>query len=191
MCNQNLEIICCKKKKRKKRNYRVSNIADVITEDATRVLNAADNERVKKWGKIIAIYDTSCNIACFVIAKEATDVEVVSENNIGKVKYRVGDKTYQKKKSNPSFDVNSLPHSHWTVIPLFSFFGCVDLAFYATILEREDLSATKCPYCSLSSNQWKEIPYIQYQNITIDLIKEITQLVNKTNGVKCSLSGMK
>jgi hypothetical protein len=43
----------------------------------------------------------------------------------------------------------------WKIIENFTYFVTGDLAFYATILGRDGTAPSRCPWCDLSSKQWK------------------------------------
>ena len=75
-------------------------------------------------------------------------------------------------------------HTIWTIIPQFRTFACGDLAFFATILGREDSSTCNCPYCSLKAKQWKTIPLPPSQKITIELLIQTSQQESNTLAVK-------
>ena len=89
-----------------------------------------------KNGKLVAVRDQNNNIFCIVIPKEGDEKCIVDHN----IQYQVGNNTYQNEITNPDFDTDSSEHTFWTPIQSFSIFGCGDLAFYATILGRENSS---------------------------------------------------
>ena len=117
-----------------------------------------------------------------MIPKEGDEICVVA----GTIQYQIGNNTYQNEISNPDFDTENGEHTCWTPIPSFTIFGCGDLAFYATILGRENSSTCYCPYCSLTAAQWKKRPKLDSHEMTNELITQISHLDLKTNGVKCA-----
>ena len=93
------------------------------------------------------VASTNLIIANSINFNQIFNMDNVEENQIElkKVLGNVEDETLLNIKEN---------YEIWDIINSFNTYVCGDLAFYATIIGRDNTSHCSCPYCDLPRSEW-------------------------------------
>ena len=134
-----------------------------------------------KNGKLIGINNVKTGkINTAFVPKTATKIQTIIKDSHLFVQYlnlpnrHIGYKKIIKLESDEIMNCHNL-YDIWTVIQGFSIYVCGDLAFYATITGRHNISNMICPYCDLNTKQWSEKDHEKGEAFTLKRLNSLNE----------------
>jgi hypothetical protein len=130
------------------------------TRDIISLLSPVVNDIINKLkgGMLVGILDAKKHaIKCVFLPKTATNLHTTNTIADNSVYLTWNEGSVLKRKKLDGLAVEGVKKI-WNIIENFTYFVTRDLAFYATILGRDGTAPSRCPWCDLSSKQWKADP---------------------------------
>ena len=147
------------------------------TRDIVSLLSPVVNDIIKQLngGMLVGIAGRNKHvIKCVFLPKIATNLQTYVADNTVFLKWNEG--SVVQKRTLDGLAVEGT-HKIWKIIENCTYFVTGDLAFYATILGRDGTAPSRCPWCDLSSKEWKADPAKEGNLLTYEKLSHYASLI--------------